>query len=146
MPSCSPSAVRHTVAALFCDIHQLIAGILAGLPQARTDVWITEQPYPSRDEVRLHPLGECYCKRNEQDCKASLWFQLNCCSYISHSVTTLSIIVFFFFCLFFFFAQGTKIWMESINNMNIINISLYLFKFTYNITIEMCAHLKHNIT
>ncbi len=44
MPSCSPFAVRHTVAALFCDIPQLTAGILARLPQARTDVWITEQP------------------------------------------------------------------------------------------------------
>ncbi len=31
--------------------------------------------------------------------------------------------------------------MESINNMNIINSSLYLFKFTYNIKIEMSAHI-----
>ncbi len=43
MPSCSHLQLD-TVAALFCDIPQLIAGILAGLPQARTDVWITEQP------------------------------------------------------------------------------------------------------
>lgn len=87
MASCSPFAVKQNVACIVLWHFQANSwdlGWPASGQERCMDHWAAKS---SHDEARLHPPGECYCKRHEQDCWVSLWFQLNCCPYISHATT-----------------------------------------------------------